>query len=277
MMGLEKSTASAPKRRSPGRIAMMTDKSLPRQWMRKPIAALALLGVSAVMATAALLAGQSQSVHEARREHMVREQIQSRGITDKAVLAAVRKVPRHRFVPELLQAQAYDDGPLPIGEGQTISQPEIVAMMTELIKPEKTFRVLEIGTGSGYQAAILAECVKQVDSIEVVPSLGKKAEVVLRDLGYKNIKLRVGDGYQGWSERAPYDAIILTAAPPKDVPRPLLEQLKVGGRLVAPVGKLDQKLVRITRTETGYEREVITAVRFVPMTGKAQDEDQPKR
>ena len=130
---------------------------------------------------------------------MVREQIESRGIKDKAVLAAFRKVPRHRFVPNALQAQAYDDGPLPIGDGQTISQPEIVAMMTELIKPDKKFRVLEIGTGSGYQAAILAECVKEVDSIEVVPALGKKAEVVLRELGYKNIKLRIGDGYEGWS------------------------------------------------------------------------------
>ncbi len=179
------------------------------------MAALGLLGITAAMATATLLARQSQGVYEARREHMVHEQIEARGIKDKAVLAAFRKVPRHRFVPERLRAEAYDDGPLPIGESQTISQPEIVAMMTELIKPDKKFRVLEIGTGSGYQAAILAECVKEVDSIEVVPSLGKKAEVVLRDLGYKNIKLRIGDGYQGWSERAPYDAIILTAAPPE--------------------------------------------------------------
>ncbi len=238
-------------------------------------AAVGLLAVTVATATATLLARQPEDVYQARREHMVRDQIESRGIKDKAVLTAFRKVPRHRFVPESSRAQAYDDGPLPIGEGQTISQPEIVAMMTELIKPDKKLRVLEIGTGSGYQAAILAECVKEVDSIEVVPSLGKKAEVVLRDLGYKNIKLRIGDGYQGWSDRAPYDAIILTAAPPEEVPRPLLEQLKVGGRLVAPVGRSVQKLIRITRTETGYERELIADVRFVPMTGKAQHQGQP--
>jgi protein-L-isoaspartate(D-aspartate) O-methyltransferase len=261
---------------SPGRWTMPESKSADRWRMFAPVA-VGLLGVSAVMATATLLARQSEGVYEARREHMVHEQIEARGIKDKAVLAAFRKVPRHRFVPERLRAEAYDDGPLPIGQGQTISQPEIVALMTELIKPDKKFRVLEIGTGSGYQAAILAECVKEVDSIEVVPSLGKKAEVVLRDLGFKNIKLRIGDGYQGWSERAPYDAIILTAAPPKEVPRPLLEQLKVGGRLVAPVGKSVQKLVRITRTETGFEQELITDVRFVPMTGKAQDHDQAGR
>ena len=165
---------------------------------------------------------------------------------------------------------AYDDGPLPIGDGQTISQPEIVAMMTELIKPEKKFRVLEIGTGSGYQAAILAECVAEVDTIEVIPALGKKAEKLLGELKYKNIKLRIGDGYEGWSERAPYDAIILTAAPPREIPRPLLDQLKIGGRLVAPVGRQSQQLIRVTRTQTGYDQEVITAVRFVPMTGKAQ-------
>ncbi len=180
---------------------MPANKSADRWRMFAPVA-VGLLGISAVMATATLLARQSEGVYEVRREHMVHEQIEARGIKDKAVLAAFRKVPRHRFVPERLRAEAYDDGPLPIGEGQTISQPEIVAMMTELIKPDKKLRVLEIGTGSGYQAAILAECVKEVDSIEVVPALGKKAEVVLRDLGYKNIKLRIGDGYQGWSERA---------------------------------------------------------------------------
>jgi len=131
-------------------------------------------------------------------------------------------------------------------------------------------RVLEIGTGSGYQAAVLAECVAEVDSIEVVPELGRKAKSVLKDLGYDRVRVRIGDGYEGWPERAPYDAILLTAAPPKEIPRPLLDQLKPGGRLVAPVGRDDQRLVRITRTATGFEREVIAAVRFVPMTGKAQ-------
>jgi protein-L-isoaspartate(D-aspartate) O-methyltransferase len=240
-----------------------------------PAASLTLLGVIAAMATATLLANQSEGIYQARRETMVREQIEARHITDKAVLAAFRKVPRHRFVPAGSRHLAYTDGPLPIGEGQTISQPEIVALMTELIRPDKKFRVLEIGTGSGYQAAILAECVAEVDSIEVVPALGKKARTVLTELGYHNVKLRIGDGYEGWAERAPYDAIILTAAPPSDVPRPLLEQLKVGGRLVAPVGQGQQQLVRITRTPTTFEREAITDVRFVPMTGKAQDHSQP--
>ena len=239
--------------------------------MLTPMAAVSLLGVTAAMATASLLAKQSEEVYQAHREHMVREQMETRGIKDKAVLAAFRKVPRHRFVPVESRSLAYADRPLPIGDGQTISQPEIVAMMTELIRPEKKFRVLEIGTGSGYQAAILAECVAEVDSIEVVPALGKKAEKLLEELGYDKVKVRIGDGYQGWSDRAPYDAIILTAAPPHEVPRPLLEQLKVGGRLVAPVGRSEQKLVRITRTAAGFKSEIIAGVRFVPMTGKAQD------
>jgi protein-L-isoaspartate(D-aspartate) O-methyltransferase len=238
-------------------------------------AAAGFLGVLAAMATTAQQVDQSDEVYQGRREAMVREQIEARGIKDKAVLAAFRKVPRHRFVPAGSRDLAYADGPLPIGQGQTISQPQIVALMTELIKPDKKFRVLEIGTGSGYQAAILAECVAEVDSIEVVPALGKKAETVLRELGYRNVKLRIGDGYDGWAERAPFDAIILTAAPPREIPRPLLEQLKVGGKLVAPLGRREQRLVRITRTPDGFERKVITGVRFVPMTGKAQD--QPER
>jgi protein-L-isoaspartate(D-aspartate) O-methyltransferase len=142
--------------------------------------------------------------------------------------------------------------------------------MTELIEPKKGMRVLEVGTGSGYQAAVLAECVAEIDTIEVIPELGRKAEALLRELGYRNIRTRISDGYAGWPERAPYDAILLTAAPPDDVPKPLLDQLKVGGRLVAPVGRDDQHLVRITRTETGLKREVLAPVRFVPMTGKAQ-------
>jgi protein-L-isoaspartate(D-aspartate) O-methyltransferase len=212
----------------------------------------------------------SEETHRARRLEMVGTQIEWRGVKDKAVLTALRKIPRHRFVPAMWRGQAYTDKPLPIGEGQTISQPYIVGFMTELIEPTKNMRVLEIGTGSGYQAAVLAECVGEVDSIEVVPALGKKAESLLGELGYRNIRVRIGDGYEGWTERAPYDAIILTAAPPTDVPRPLLEQLKPGGRLVAPVGRGDQNLVRITKTPTGYKREVLAPVRFVPMTGKAQ-------
>ena len=212
----------------------------------------------------------SEQVQQTRRLEMVSTQIEARGVKDKAVLAALRKVPRHRFVPKIWRGRAYTDGPLPIGDGQTISQPYIVGWMTELIEPTKKMRVLEIGTGSGYQAAVLAECVGEVDTIEVVPALGKQAKGLLSELGYRNIQVRIGDGYGGWPDRAPYDAIILTAAPPADVPRPLLEQLKEGGRLVAPIGREDQQLVRITRTSTGYTREVLAAVRFVPMTGKAQ-------
>jgi protein-L-isoaspartate(D-aspartate) O-methyltransferase len=210
--------------------------------------------------------------HDARRREMVQSQLRERGIRSEAVLSAMGKVPRHRFVPTYLYDLAYQDNPLPIGKGQTISQPYIVALMTELIEPTKQMRVLEIGTGSGYQAAVLAECVGQVDSIEVVPELGAAAASLLKELGYHSVHARIGDGYEGWPEHAPYDAILLTAAPPERIPGPLLGQLKVGGRLVAPVGRQNQELVRITRTDTGFRREVIAPVRFVPMTGKAQQE-----
>jgi len=228
------------------------------------------IGVFTMLAFGNLPGTESEPTQAARREEMVKTQLEARGIKDKAVLAALRKVPRHRFVPALWQGRAYEDGPLPIGEAQTISQPYIVAWMTELIEPKKGMRVLEIGTGSGYQAAVLAECVAEIDTIEVIPELGRKAEALLRELGYRNIRTRIGDGYAGWPERAPYDAILLTAAAPDDVPKSLLDQLKVGGRLVAPVGRDDQHLVRITRTETGLKREVLEPVRFVPMTGKVQ-------
>ena len=201
---------------------------------------------------------------------MVQDQLRRNGIRNPAVLAAMEKVPRHRFVPLLLRGQAYEDGPLPIGHGQTISQPYIVALMTELIEPRKTMRVLEIGTGSGYQAAVLAECVGEVDTIEVVPELGRAAAELLREMGYRNVRVKIGDGYEGWPDRAPFDAVLLTAAPPEAVPRPLLDQLRIGGRLVAPVGRGEQELVRITRTENGFAREIIAPVQFVPMTGKAQ-------
>ena len=191
----------------------------------------------------------------AEREAMVKTQIEERGIKDPAVLAAIRKVPRHRFVPEALRGRAYDDGPLPIGEGQTISQPYIVALMTELIAPRRGMRVLEIGTGSGYQAAVLAECVEEVDTIEVVPALGPAGPAGARRAGLPQHPRPDRRRLSRLARAAPFDAIILTAAPPDDVPKPLLDQLKVGGRLVAPVGREDQKLVRITRTETGYRRE----------------------
>jgi protein-L-isoaspartate(D-aspartate) O-methyltransferase len=215
-------------------------------------------------------AAPGETWFEAQRRRMVAEQVEARGVTDPAVLTAMRAVPRHRFVPEALRTLAYDDGPLPIAEGQTISQPYIVALMTSLIKPKPGMRVLEVGTGSGYQAAVLARCVAEVDTIEVRPALGRQAEQTLRALGVKNVRVRVGDGFDGWPERAPYDAILLTAAPP-ELPRPLLDQLKVGGLLVAPVGADDahQDLIVVTRTAAGFTRQTVLPVRFVPMVGKA--------
>ncbi|WP_406700203.1 protein-L-isoaspartate(D-aspartate) O-methyltransferase [Singulisphaera sp. Ch08] len=206
--------------------------------------------------------------HQSRRLQMVVMQIEGRGVTDPAVRSAMRSIPRHRFVPEALQAWAYDDRPLPIGQGQTISQPFIVAVMTAAIRPNRGMKVLEVGTGSGYQAAVLAACVGEVYSIEVVPALGRQAELLLKQLGYRNIHVRIGDGYDGWPEQAPFDAVVLTAAPGR-VPKPLLDQLRVGGRLVAPVGRGVQNLVVITKTEQGNLTKVIDAVQFVPMTGKA--------
>jgi len=209
--------------------------------------------------------------YEQARRSMVSTQIEARGVTDPLVLQAMRTVPRHLFVPPELRDQAYRDSPLPIGHRQTISQPYIVALMTELIRPAPGMKVLEIGTGSGYQAAVLAECVDKVFTIEILPELGREAAQLLEQLGYDNVITRIGDGYDGWPEEAPFDAIIVTAAP-SSIPKPLLEQLAVGGRLVIPVGELSQDLVVVTRTETGYERRPASGVRFVPMTGKAQEQ-----
>ena len=209
------------------------------------------------------------------RHKMVRRQIEARGVHDTAVLAAMRTVPRHRFVPRHQVGNAYQDRPLPIGEGQTISQPYIVALMTEMLRLEPDDRVLEIGTGSGYQAAVLAELCCEVYSIEIVEPLGLRARALLDTLGYDNIALRIGDGYRGWPEHAPFDAIIVTAAP-DHVPRPLLDQLAPGGRLVIPVGDDYQQLEVHTRRERPgpgkplFDRETLLSVRFVPMTGEAQ-------
>jgi len=203
------------------------------------------------------------------RLRMVSTQIEARRISDTEVLGALRRVPRHRFVPERLRDQAYSDRPLPIGHHQTISQPYIVALMTELIEPRPDARILEIGTGSGYQAAVLAECTGEVYTIEIVPELGKQAAALLDDLGYDNIHKRIGDGFDGWPEAGPFDGIVVTAAPAR-IPQPLLDQLAPGGRLVIPVGETAQDLVVVTRTEGGFERRTVTPVRFVPMTGKAR-------
>ncbi|MHC4940492.1 MAG: protein-L-isoaspartate(D-aspartate) O-methyltransferase [Planctomycetota bacterium] len=203
------------------------------------------------------------------RAEMVRRHIAARGISDPAVLGAMRTVPRHEFVPEKWREFAYDDNPLPIGLKQTISQPFIVASMTELAAIPEGGKVLEIGTGSGYGAAVLAQLAAHVYTIEILEPLGKRAEATIRRLGYDNITVRIGDGYKGWPEHAPFDAIVVTAAPPK-VPEPLKQQLKVGGRLVIPVGERYQELRVITRTRQGFRDETAYGVRFVPMTGEAQ-------
>jgi protein-L-isoaspartate(D-aspartate) O-methyltransferase len=204
------------------------------------------------------------------RNEMVRAQIQARGITDERVLQAMRDVKRHLFVPRESAEDAYEDYPLPIGEGQTISQPYIVALMSEELRLEPDDRVLEIGTGSGYQAAILSRLAARVYTIEIVPSLGDAARARLDLLGYDNVEVRIGDGYKGWPEEAPFDAIMVTAAPP-EVPQALLDQLADGGRMVVPVGTGYQELLLITKEKGNISRRVITAVRFVPMV-KGKDE-----
>ncbi len=207
-----------------------------------------------------------EAVYAEARARMVREQIAARGITDLRVLAAMGRVPRHEFLPAELRYRSYEDGPLPIGHGQTISQPYIVAFMTEALDPKPTDRVLEIGTGSGYQAAVLSGLVAEVCSIELVEPLARRAETDLRWLGFANVKVRCGDGYLGWPEAAPFDAIIVTCAP-EEVPPALLAQLKVGGRMIMPVGSQwgAQELVLLRKRPAGLEKRGVLPVRFVPM------------
>jgi protein-L-isoaspartate(D-aspartate) O-methyltransferase len=202
------------------------------------------------------------------RNQMVNTQLIPRGISDPRVLAAMRKVPRHRFVPSHLWDQAYNDYPLPIGEDQTISQPYIVALMTEILEPREGDRVLEIGAGSGYQAAVLAELVAQVFTMDRVSPLANRAKEMLESLGYQNIKIRQGDGTLGWPEEAPFEGIIVTAAAPQ-VPRPLTEQLALNGRLVIPVGdRYSQTLALVRRTKDGLKFEYHGGCRFVPLIGQ---------
>ncbi len=205
-----------------------------------------------------------------RRQVMVREHLEAGGIRDPKVLAAMRKVPRHEFVPAEWRDRAYDDRPLPIGEDQTISQPYIVAFMTEQLALKPGERVLEIGTGSGYQAAVLAELVKDVYTIEIVEPLGKRAAETLKRLGYARVHTRLGDGYRGWPEAAPFHAIIVTCAPDA-VPKPLIEQLAEGGRMVIPVGEAggSQQLIVLRKENGKLVTQRTLPVRFVPMTGEA--------
>jgi protein-L-isoaspartate(D-aspartate) O-methyltransferase len=206
----------------------------------------------------------------AQRHGMVERQLQARGIKDERVLTAMAKVPREEFVPVDARAEAYSDGPLPIGYDQTISQPYIVAFMTENLRLKRSDRVLEIGSGSGYQAAILAELVADIYTIEIVEPLAKTAEATLQRLGYKNVHIKVGDGYKGWPEEAPFDAIIVTCAP-ENVPQPLTDQLKDGGRMVIPVGERFAQQLYLLEKRNGQLKESVTLpVRFVPMKREGQ-------
>ncbi len=206
----------------------------------------------------------------AQRQRMVERQLKGRGIKDERVLAAMGKVPREAFVPPESRDASYEDGPLPIGYDQTISQPYIVAFMTEQLRLKPSDRVLEIGTGSGYQAGILAELVSEIYSVEIVEPLARSAEAALQRLGYNNVHVKIGDGYKGWPEAAPFDAIIVTCAPDK-VPQPLTDQLKDGGRMVIPVGERFAQQLYLLEKKNGQLRESITLpVRFVPMLREAE-------
>ncbi|MBI3932170.1 MAG: protein-L-isoaspartate(D-aspartate) O-methyltransferase [Acidobacteria bacterium] len=225
-----------------------------------------LLALSALSCAPASVATDEAALAQAR-ERMVADQIEAREVRDAKALAALRKVPRHLFVPPGLVAESYDDHPLPIGHGQTISQPYIVAFMTEALGLRGGETVLEVGTGSGYQAAVLAEIAARVFTIEIVEPLALEAKERLLRLGYRNVEVRAGDGYQGWPEAAPFAGIMVTAAAPR-IPEPLKAQLADGGRLVIPVGDEYQELVVLTRRGTRFEQRSVLPVRFVPMTGE---------
>ena len=222
--------------------------------------------IAAVPALTILVCAGKNEDYTMERERMVNNQIKARGINDPRVLAAMLKVPRHLFVPLSYRLQSYNDSPLPIGEGQTISQPYIVAFMTEALELKKDDRVLEIGTGSGYQAAILAEIAAEVYTIEVLPELGKRAQKLLNELGFTNIYVSIGDGYKGWPEEAPFDAIIVTCAP-ENIPPALIEQLKDGGRMIIPVGPVNgvQNLIKGIKKGKKLKTQDVLPVRFVPM------------
>jgi protein-L-isoaspartate(D-aspartate) O-methyltransferase len=226
--------------------------------------------IAGVLAAAPAIADKDEMTK--KREKMVEQQMERRGIANARVLDALRSVERHRFVPEAAENDAYEDYPLGIGFGQTISQPYIVALMTETIDPKPGDRVLEIGTGSGYQAAVLSLLVKDVYSIEIIDELGEAARDRLEALGYDNVHVRIGDGYQGWPEHAPFDAIVVTAAPP-EIPQALVDQLADGGRMVIPVGTSYQELLLVEKTKGKVSKRVITVVRFVPMVPEGKGKE----
>jgi len=238
--------------------------------MRAPVVSFAS-AVAAIAVFATNAAAADNASRQPERNRMVQEQIISRGISHEPTLAALRKVPRHRFVPPEVARAAYDDSPLPIGHGQTISQPLIVAFMTETARIGREDRVLEIGTGSGYQAAVAAELSDHVYSIEIVPALAERAASALKSSGYERVHLRTSDGYHGWSEAAPFDVIIVTAAA-DTIPPPLVAQLKEGGRMVIPVGPQfgAQNLILVTKDDGKIRTRTLMPVRFVPFTRAKQ-------
>jgi protein-L-isoaspartate(D-aspartate) O-methyltransferase len=230
-------------------------------------AAFTLLGCGSRSGSPTLSAAEPE--YTRARQRMVKEQLRAPGrdLKSERVLAAMEKVPRHELVPESVRSSAYADHPLPIGHGQTISQPYIVAFMTEQLDPKPTDKVLEIGTGSGYQAAVLAELVAEVYTIEIVEPLAERAKADLQRLGYKNVHVKAGDGYQGWPEAAPFDAVIVTCAP-DHIPQPLIEQLKDGGKMIIPVGEgpWSQDLYLLEKQGNKVNKRAVLPVRFVPMT-----------
>jgi protein-L-isoaspartate(D-aspartate) O-methyltransferase len=237
--------------------------------MSVPAGCLALLILLTVACS--VLGNGGQTIDwDAQRAEMVDQQLRARDIHTPRVLEAMRRVPRHLFVPESLRANAYEDRPLPIGQGQTISQPYIVAFMTQALEVRETDRVLEIGTGSGYQAAVLAELAKEIYTIEIVTPLAERSRETLTALGYKNVQVQSGNGYLGWQEHAPFDRIIVTAAP-DEVPPALVDQLSTGGLMAIPVGSVDQELRILRKTPDGLETLQTLPVRFVPMTGKPKN------
>lgn len=238
---------------------------------RVPFALSSLLAVAGC-GSREVAAGPTEAddaAQRAERERMVALQLEGRDIHDERVLAAMRRVPRQRFMPAEQRSRAHADSAVPIGLGQTISQPYVVAFMSQALALQGHERVLEIGTGSGYQAAILGELAREVWTIEILAPLAERARATLAELGYDNVHVRTGDGYAGWPEHAPFDAILLAAAP-EVVPQPLVDQLALGGRLILPLGGEEQELVLLRRTASGLEREALLPVRFVPMTGRVR-------